>query len=311
MAGMNVRTDILDQKPKPSGRDLAYRAVAAVLGGPVDLTSMVMKPFGYDTEKPVLGSEWIGQQMQNVGLVSEARDPLQEFAASIMVPSPGGLAAGVGKGVALLPAVVGMTKVGKVDDALRGVGKVVNSLPAPKVVPREVPTEEAVMNYVLGEATPWNEALRTGRWDSFADDASPQGLAEVVGNIKAFDKYLSKGMKASGQQLHRVVDASYSFGGKTFDVLKIGDTFVDPGFVSTTTSKKYAEHVASNTNQPRLFRIVLPTSGKVPARRIRDEELDPNNFAKEITLGRDQKFKVVGKTEENGLPVTILELQAK
>lgn len=88
MAGMNVRDDVLNQipKPKPSGKDLAYRAVAAVLGGPVDLTAMVMKPFGYGEEKPVLGSEWIGQQMQNVGLVSEARDPLQEFMASLLVP---------------------------------------------------------------------------------------------------------------------------------------------------------------------------------------------------------------------------------
>ena len=111
MAGMNVRSDVLNQieKPKPSGRDLAYRAVAAVFGGPVDLTAMVMKPFGYGEEKPVLGSEWIGQQMQNVGLVSEARDPMQEFMASLLVPG-GGIEAALplaAKGVAAAGGALG------------------------------------------------------------------------------------------------------------------------------------------------------------------------------------------------------------
>jgi hypothetical protein len=137
MAGMNVRTDILDQKPKPSGRDLAYRAVAAVLGGPVDLTSMVMKPFGYDTEKPVLGSEWIGQQMQDVGLVSEARDPMQEFMASLLVPGGGieAVPALAGKGMAMLPAALGVVKAkggnwltGSAEDALRPLKKPTFSL---------------------------------------------------------------------------------------------------------------------------------------------------------------------------------------
>jgi len=83
-----------------SGKDLAYRALASAIGGPVDLTTMVMRPFGYKVEKPVLGSEWIGQKMEQSGLVSDARDPLKEFAASVMTPSPGGLAAGLAKGSA-------------------------------------------------------------------------------------------------------------------------------------------------------------------------------------------------------------------
>lgn len=101
-----------------SSKDLAYRTLASVIGGPVDLTTMVMRPFGYKPERPVLGSEWIGQKMEQGGLISDTRDPLKEFAASIMVPNPGGLAAGLGKGAALLPLAAGMTKVGKTEDAL-------------------------------------------------------------------------------------------------------------------------------------------------------------------------------------------------
>lgn len=139
MAGMNVRDDILNkiEKPKPSGRDLAYRAVAAVFGGPVDLTTMVMRPFGYDVEKPVLGSEWIGQQLQDVGLVSEARDPLQEFMASLLVPGGGieAVPALASKGMAMaIPAVAGVIKgkggnwlTGDVEKALKPLTKFVRT----------------------------------------------------------------------------------------------------------------------------------------------------------------------------------------
>lgn len=107
-----------------SGKDLAYRAVAAVLGGPVDLTTMVMRPFGYDVEKPVLGSEWIGQKIQDTGLISEARDPLKEFVASLLVPGGGVeavvpmIAKGAAAGAASLGGLYAMHKAaGTVDQA--------------------------------------------------------------------------------------------------------------------------------------------------------------------------------------------------
>lgn len=107
-----------------SGKDLAYRAVAAVLGGPVDLTTMVMRPFGYNVEKPVLGSEWIGQKIQDTGLISEARDPLKEFVASLLVPGGGVeavvpmIAKGAAAGAASLGGLYAMHKAaGTVDQA--------------------------------------------------------------------------------------------------------------------------------------------------------------------------------------------------
>jgi len=115
-----------------SGKDLAYRALASAIGGPVDLATMAMRPFGYKVENPVLGSEWIGQKMQDTGLTSEVRDPLKEFAASVMVPSPGGLATGFGKGAALLPAIAGMTKTGRVADALSQVSPLDRMMKASK-----------------------------------------------------------------------------------------------------------------------------------------------------------------------------------
>jgi hypothetical protein len=70
-------------------RDAAYRGFCSMVGGPVDLATMGMRKFGYDVpEAQVIGgSEWIGQQMQDAGLVSSSRNPLAEFLTSLLIPA--------------------------------------------------------------------------------------------------------------------------------------------------------------------------------------------------------------------------------
>lgn len=70
-------------------KDAANRGVASFFGGPVDLASMVMRPFGYSTpdREVVGGSEWIGKQMEQRGMVSEARNPVAEFLAAVALPA--------------------------------------------------------------------------------------------------------------------------------------------------------------------------------------------------------------------------------
>jgi len=59
--------------------DVGNRAlVAGTLGAPVDLATMALRPFGYKEEKPTGGSEWIGQKMQDLGLVTPKRRPVAE-----------------------------------------------------------------------------------------------------------------------------------------------------------------------------------------------------------------------------------------
>jgi hypothetical protein len=96
---------------EPSIKDIAYRTAASVFGGPVDLATMVMRPFGYKTpDMQVMGgSEWIGKKMEEAGLVSSARAPLTEFIASVAVPTPGGIA----KGAALAAPAIGGMFIGK------------------------------------------------------------------------------------------------------------------------------------------------------------------------------------------------------
>jgi hypothetical protein len=61
-------------------------AIAGVIGGPVDLAALALRPFGYDNPAPFGGSEWIGQKMENAGIVSSARNPNAEFISSVAVP---------------------------------------------------------------------------------------------------------------------------------------------------------------------------------------------------------------------------------
>lgn len=71
-------------------------AVASTIGGPVDLATMVMRLGGYNVEKPMWGSEWVGDKMQQMGLIGETRNPIAEALASVAVPAAMGKA---GKGL--------------------------------------------------------------------------------------------------------------------------------------------------------------------------------------------------------------------
>jgi len=101
----------LGQKPAPAAQppqaegtrpftDVMNRAlVAGTLGAPVDIAAMAMRPFGYKEEKPFLGSEYIGEKMQQAGLVSPTRRPVAEFAAGVapaLVTGGAGLARSLG-----------------------------------------------------------------------------------------------------------------------------------------------------------------------------------------------------------------------
>lgn len=62
-------------------------AVGGLLGGPVDIATMAMRPLGYRVEKPVGGSEWIGDQMERMGIVGPQRNAVAETLASVAVPA--------------------------------------------------------------------------------------------------------------------------------------------------------------------------------------------------------------------------------
>lgn len=87
--------------------DVAGRTTANLLGGPVDLVALALRPLGYQHPAPVGGSEWIGQGMEAVGFVTAERRPAAEAMATLAAP---GAMVGAARGLSRLaeigPAVV-------------------------------------------------------------------------------------------------------------------------------------------------------------------------------------------------------------
>ncbi|GEM_PF-2969721 len=117
----DLRSTSLDAAGGPQAaqgiRDVVGRGAAAVLGAPVDLAAMALRPAGYSHEAPVGGSEWIGQQLESAGAVSPVRRPAAELLATLPMP------AGAGKlGGALAAAISPEGKARLLADLLAGKG---------------------------------------------------------------------------------------------------------------------------------------------------------------------------------------------
>lgn len=74
--------------------DTANRGIiGGLLGAPVDISNALLKPFGLGSSKPVGGSEWIGNKMQQYGMVSPNRNALAEALAGFVDPATAGTGA--------------------------------------------------------------------------------------------------------------------------------------------------------------------------------------------------------------------------
>lgn len=274
-----------------SGKDLAYRALASALGSPVDLATMVMRPFGYNVEKPILGSEWIGQKMAQGGLVSEARDPLKEFAASIMVPSPGGLAASIGKGAALLPAIAGMTKGKDVLDTLKmpaNIRQIITDFSA--AFEREVASDPelhaAITKYIYGGPQGFKSIQKELRSGGF-----PEVAAVMVEKMKPLSSFSDV---YKGGPIYR--------GLTNQGAIKNG-VYHEKGLMSTTLNPYEAAEFATQGTRgtPTVLRITPNTSTKATIGAPGQAELvlEPNQTAR-LTGNREI-------VEHNGREVIVLD----
>lgn len=86
---------------------LAAGAAAGIAGAPVDITNMFTKSLGLRTDKPILGSEWIGEKMRT-------KTSSMPFQIGTALPlGPDDLAKG-------MVGMIGMAKsAGKLEDALK------------------------------------------------------------------------------------------------------------------------------------------------------------------------------------------------
>ena len=142
-------------------RDVAGRAAASVLGTPVDLAAMALAPLGYQHPAPVLGSEWIGQKMQDAGMVSPERRPAAELLADLAAPA--GLPKAAASSMAIMAAMSPEGKARLLADLLAGKGsgtyrlgdvtagqaKALQNLGLPKTETRDVMMTDEITNHLL------------------------------------------------------------------------------------------------------------------------------------------------------------------
>lgn len=132
-------------------------AVASTIGGPVDLATMVMRLGGYNVEKPTGGSEWVGDKMQQLGLLGDTRNPIAEALASVAVP--GAMAKAAPKVFAAEQAAIQNAKIaGPLSDGKfatqRGVFGGLNAKTADKA---KLSQAEQMLNKGVDPAQVWKE----------------------------------------------------------------------------------------------------------------------------------------------------------
>lgn len=69
-------------------QDVGYKAATGIMGTPVDLVNMFLKPIGLGSEKPIMGSDWMNQQAAEAGLVSNPEVGAVDLAAMLAIPDP-------------------------------------------------------------------------------------------------------------------------------------------------------------------------------------------------------------------------------
>ena len=107
--------------------ETATRGITGVLGAPVDITTMAMRPFGYSVpaEQVVGGSEYLGKQMERAGMLSGNRNQLSELLAGLVTPDPLDVAK---LGAMAVPAVGRMTKAEDMLDLYHGSYKPIENI---------------------------------------------------------------------------------------------------------------------------------------------------------------------------------------
>lgn len=113
-----------------------------LVGAPVDLATMAMRPFGYKEEKPVMGSEWIKEKMTKLGIRpgEEANPTLQGFRTAAELGS-----SLINPAAPVRAAVRTAEKVGNTAAEMMGAFRKPKEAPIPEVTPA-VQTELAQLN---------------------------------------------------------------------------------------------------------------------------------------------------------------------
>jgi exonuclease VII small subunit len=258
-----VATPTEPRKPateKPKARtsalsDVLNRGlVAGTLGAPVDIAAMAMRPFGYKEEQPVGGSEYIGSQMERMGLVSPTRRPGAELAAGL-APAVLGLGAGaVSKGVGAVGKALDFYKLSKGSEAEK-LAKALKAETGEKVGGVIAGAEESAAKAgerigrigeaeqqlgARGKVAGEREAARQQTANESLDALSPNKvLAEDVGNIIQTSGRTNVQSMAGSRQQQAIRDIK------------------DPAFTEAKSREASGDFISTNPKSSKEFNNVI------------------------------------------------------
>lgn len=151
--------------------------------------------------------------------------------------------------------------------------------------------------------------LRTGKpkFGTFSD--AEKSMAEDVAKhvSQAIQKHpLEKPMKVyRGMKITKDDPSTNQYAN-----LKVGDTIVDKGFTSTSTSDKVGSKFSEKLNRSDVS-VQLEISLKAGDHALPMDQYHKHESEKEVLLDRNVKFKVVSVTEKAGVKKIKLEIESK
>lgn len=244
-----------------------------VLGAPVDIATLALRPLGYKEEKPMMGSEWIKNKMTELGIrPGEETDPTlkgfrtaAELGSSVVNPAApvraaaqavekvGGKAADMLRRVTTPKADARAAEVAAVETPMQEVPalppKEVSALP-PKEMPEVVPVQEPVqLALPLREAAPAKKAKPVA---SSIYTPLPTENAPFVGRL---DEYMaSLPGPVQKQQLLNQLKGKF----RDYEINRAEEAFKDLGATAKLTPSDALNRIKS-VYDPSLYKTtVLP-----------------------------------------------------
>jgi hypothetical protein len=199
--------------------DSAY----SIAGAPVDLATMAMRPFGYNVEKPILGSDWIKQKAEEYGIrPGNEVDPQlnrlrqgSEFVSSFVNPA--------------VPVRAAAAATTKSAEMLKGLSK---AEPALNLAQRETPALTSLSSMAVNKGatvTPFYSKL----------DEQAQTLTGPIAPAEFIKQLQNKGFR--GYEIERAKEAMKS----------LGDQRVEPAQILGALDKTYhPENYITHISEP-------------------------------------------------------------
>lgn len=153
--------------------------------------------------------------------------------------------------------------------------------------------KDAIHDYTDGGYAKMNDILR-GKLSEEREKAALKKDPELYDKMFNIEQAINKFELSEGIKVYRIADSD------SFNIPKVGDTFHDKGFVSTTTERSVLDDMQGDV----IFEIDV-SAGKGIGAYI--DEFSEYGREQEFLMQRDSEFEVISIKEENGIKIVKMQ----